>query len=140
MNEISMMNLSMLSKINNQYKIIKFLNRNFSDLFDELLIIIFMKNFYQFSFIKKSALWKKSRKNNDENVNNWMIWYQFTKIIMLNQQIKQTQNSMFWNLLNWARSTVLTENDLILLNQKIIKSIFISELKNIIIVVKLNVF
>ena len=42
MNEINMMNLNMLNKINNQYKITKFLNKNFSDLFNELLIIIFM--------------------------------------------------------------------------------------------------
>ena len=45
-NEISMMNLNMLSKINNQCKIIKFLNRSSSDLFDELLTIIFMRDFY----------------------------------------------------------------------------------------------
>ena len=74
-NEINMMNLSMLNKINNQCKITKFLNKNSSDLFDELSIIIFMRNFYQFSFIKKSVLWKESRKNNDENVNDWIIWY-----------------------------------------------------------------
>ena len=139
-NEISMMNLSMLNKINNQCKITKFLNKNFFNLFDELSIIIFMKDFYQFSFIKKSALWKESRKNNDENANNQIIWYWFTEIVMLNQQMKQMQNFMFQNLLNWARNAVLTENNLILLNQKMIKFIFISELKNVIIVIKLNIF
>ena len=74
-NEISMMNLSMLSKINNQCKKAKSLNRCFSDLFDELLIVIFMKDFYQFSLIKESALWKESRKNNNENANDQIIWY-----------------------------------------------------------------
>ena len=69
-NEISMMNLSMLNKINNQYKITKFLNKSSSNLFDELLIIIFMRNFYQFLLIRESALWKKSRKNNNENAND----------------------------------------------------------------------
>ena len=133
-----MMNLSMLNKINNQCKITKFLNRSFSDLFDELSIIIFMRDFYQFSLIKKSTLWKESKKDNDENANDWMIWHQFTEVVMLNQQMKQTQNSMFQNLLSWARNVILTENDLILLNQKMIKFIFMFELKNVIIIIKLN--
>ena len=38
------------------------------------------------------------------------------------------------------QNTVLIKNDLILLNQKMIKFIFISELKNVIIIVKLNAF
>ena len=65
-----MMNLSILNKINNQYKIAKFLNKNSSNLFNKLLIIIFMRNFYQFLLIRESALWKKSRKNNNENAND----------------------------------------------------------------------
>ena len=50
------------------------------------------------------------------------------------------QNFMFQNLLSQARSAVLIEDDLISLNQKMIKSIFMFELKNIITVVKLNIF
>ena len=52
--------------------------------------------------------------------------------------MRQTQNSIFQNLLNQAKSTVLIEADLILLNQKMIKFIFMSELKNVIIIIKLN--
>ena len=73
--EISMMNLSMLSKINNQCKKAKSLNRSSPDLFGGLPIIIFMGDFYQFSLIRGPALWKEPRKDNDEDANDRMIWH-----------------------------------------------------------------
>ena len=57
---------------------------------------------------------------------------------MLNQQMRQVQDSMFRGLLGRARSAILTEDDLTLLNQKVVKSIFMPELEGATTVVKLN--
>ena len=81
--EVSMIDLSMLSIINNQCKIAKSLNRESPDLFGGLPIVIFMGDFYQFPPVKRPPLWKEPRVGNDEDTNGQMIWHQFTNIIIL---------------------------------------------------------
>jgi len=136
--EISMVDLSMLSKINNQCKIAKSLDRSSPDLFGGLPIVIFMGDFYQFPPIRGPALWKEPRKDNDEDANGRMIWHRFTEVVMLDQQMRQAQDPMFRGLLGRARSAALTEDDLTSLNQKVVKSIFMPELEGVTTVVKLN--
>ena len=71
--EVSMIDLSILSIINNQCKIAKSLNRESPDLFGGLPIVIFMGNFYQFPPVKRPPLWKEPRVGNDEDTNGQMI-------------------------------------------------------------------
>ena len=71
--EISMMDLSMLSKINNQLKIAKSLDRSSPDLFGGLPIVIFMGDFFQFPPVKGQALWKEPRIGNDEDATGRII-------------------------------------------------------------------
>src|SRR5436305_13912462 len=71
--EVSMMDLSMLSTINNQCKIAKSLDRNSPDLFGGLPVVIFIGDFYQFPPVREPALWKEPREGNDEDVNGQMI-------------------------------------------------------------------
>jgi hypothetical protein len=85
--EVSMMDLTMLSKINNQCKIVKSLDRNSPDLFGRLLIIIFMGDFYQFPPIRGLALWREPREGNDNDANGQMIWHQFRDVIILDEQM-----------------------------------------------------
>ena len=92
---VSMMDLSMLSTINNQCKIAKSLNRESPDLFSGLLIVIFMGDFYQFSPVKGPSLWKEPRVGNDEDTNGRMIWHQFTNVIILDQQMRQSEDPIF---------------------------------------------
>src|SRR5947209_20407184 len=65
--EVSMMDLSMLSTINNQCKIAKSLDRNSPDLFGRLPVVIFMGDFFQFPPVKVPALWMEPRIGNNED-------------------------------------------------------------------------
>jgi hypothetical protein len=56
--EVSMVDLSMLHTINNQCKIAKSLDRSSPDLFGGLPIVIFMGDFFQFPPINGPPLWK----------------------------------------------------------------------------------
>jgi len=71
--EISIMDLSMLSTINNQCKIAKSLDRNSPDLFGGLPTVIFIGDFYQFPPIRGPALWKIPREGKDEDENGQLI-------------------------------------------------------------------
>jgi hypothetical protein len=83
--EVSMMDLSTLSTINNQCKIARSLDRSSPNLFSGLPIVIFMGDFHQFPPVRGPALWKEPRNGNDEDVNGQIIWHQFTDVIILNQ-------------------------------------------------------
>src|SRR5436189_146711 len=135
--EVSMIDLSMLSIINNQCKIAKSLNRESPDLFGGLPIVIFMGDFYQFPPVKGPPLWKEPRVGNDEDTNGRMIWHQFTNVIILDQQMRQAEDPNFRSLLSRARATSLTEEDLSLLNTKVARTLT-SELEDAVVIVKLN--
>jgi hypothetical protein len=137
--EVSMVDLSMLSIINNQCKIAKSLDRSSPDLFGGLPIVMFMGDFFQFPPVKGPALWKEPRERNDEDANGRMIWHRFTDIIILDQQMRQAQDPIFRDLLGRARSAALTEEDLCLLNNKVVTSLFKLEMEGATTVVKLNV-
>ena len=93
--EISMTDLSMLSKINRQCKIAKSLDRNSPDLFGGLPTVIFMGDFYQFPPVRGPALWKEPRIGNGEDENGQTIWHRFTDVIILDEQMRQAQDPIF---------------------------------------------
>ena len=127
--EISMVDLTMLSTINNQCKIAKSLDRSSPDLFGGLPIVIFMGDFFQFSPVRGPALWREPRDGNDEDANGQIIWHQFTDVIILDQQMRQAQDPTFRELLGRARTAALTEEDLSLLNKRVATSLFTPELE-----------
>ena len=132
------MDLSMLSTINNQCKIAKSLDRNSSDLFGGLPIVIFMGDFYQFPPVRGPALWQEPRKGNDDDENGRMIWHQFTDVIILDEQMRQAHDPKFHDLLSRARAATLTEDDLALLNSRTITSLLTPGLENATTIVKVN--
>jgi hypothetical protein len=97
--EVSMMDLSMLSTINSLCKIARSLDWNSPDLFGGLPIVILMGDFYQFSPVRGPALWQEPRNGNDEDANGRIIWHRFTDVIILDQQMRQAQNHIFQDLL-----------------------------------------
>jgi hypothetical protein len=103
--KVSIIDLSMLSTINNQYKIAKSLDRSLPDLFGRLPIVIFIGDFYQFLLVRRPALWKEPREGKDEDINSQIIWHQFSNIIILDQQIRQAEDYIFHNLLYRARAS-----------------------------------
>ena len=81
--EISMLDLSMLFTVNNQCKIARAFTRSSPDLFGGLPIVIFMGYFHQFSPVRGRALWKEPSMENDEEANGQAIWHRFTNVIIL---------------------------------------------------------
>jgi hypothetical protein len=136
--EVSMMDLSMLSTINSQCKIVRSLERSSPELFGGLPIVILMGDFHQFPPVRGPALWKAPRHGNGEDANGRIIWHQFTDIIILDQQMRQARDPVFRDLLGRARAATLTADDLTLLNSKTTASLLAPELENATIVVKLN--
>jgi hypothetical protein len=136
--EVSMMDLSMLSTVNRQCKIAKSLDRSSQDLFGGLPIVLLMGDFYQFSPVRGPALWQDPRQGNDEHANGRLIWHRFTNIIILDQQMRQAEDPIFHDMLTRARNATLTEDDLALLNSKTITSLLAPELEGATTVVKMN--
>jgi hypothetical protein len=136
--EVSMIDLSMLSTIDNYCKIAKSLDRSSPDLFGGLPIVIFMGDFFQFTPVKGPAFWQEPRHGIDEDINGQMIWHRFTKVIILDQQVRQAQDPLFLDLVRRARAGKLTEEDLALLNSKVVTSLFSPELEGATNVVKSN--
>ncbi|KAH7111386.1 hypothetical protein EDB81DRAFT_363240 [Dactylonectria macrodidyma] len=67
-----------------------------------------------------------------------MVWHLFKEVIILNEQIRQAQDPIFRDLVRRARASALTEEDLALLNTRVITSLFMPELEGATFVVKLN--
>ncbi|KFZ23650.1 hypothetical protein V502_01866 [Pseudogymnoascus sp. VKM F-4520 (FW-2644)] len=136
--EISMMDLSMITTINSQCKIARCVAKSSPDLFGDLPVVIFMGDFYQFSLVKGQPLWKCPRLGRDNEANGQLIWHRFTDVIILDQQMRQADDPAFRELLSRARAAALTEDDLSFLNSKIPTSLFIPGLEGITTIVKLN--
>ena len=136
--EISMVDLRMLNTINNHCKSAKSLDRNSSDLFGGLPIVLFMGDFFQFPPVKGRALWKSPKPDNDDDANGQMIWHRFTDVIILEEQMRQAKDPSFRSLLHRARHGELTEEDCALLNSKVITSLFAPELQKAVAISKRN--
>ncbi|KAF4210355.1 hypothetical protein CNMCM5878_004518 [Aspergillus fumigatiaffinis] len=136
--EVSMMDLSMLSVINNHCKMARSLDRGSPDFFGALPVVILMGDFYQFPPVRGPALWKEPRKGNAEDEDGRLIWHQFKHVIMLDEQMRQSGDPSFRSLLHRARASTLTEDDLHLLNASVITSLVAPHLGATTTVVKLN--
>ncbi|KAJ5082332.1 hypothetical protein N7532_011375 [Penicillium argentinense] len=136
--EVSMMDLTMLSMINNHCKMAKSLDRNSPEFFGGLPIVIFVGDFFQFSPVRGPALWRVPRLNKDEDKIGQLLWHQFTQVIILDEQMRQTEDLSFRDFLLRARSSSLTSNDLSFLNSKAITSLADPQLEGAMTVVKRN--
>lgn len=136
--EVSMMDLTMLSMINNHCKIAKSLDRNSPEFFGGLPLVIFVGDFFQFSPVRGPALWSGPRLNKDEDRIGQLLWHQFTQVIILEEQMRQTEDPAFRDFLLRARSGSLTGKDLAFLNSKAITSLADPQLEDAMTVVKRN--
>ncbi|KAJ5111789.1 hypothetical protein NUU61_001419 [Penicillium alfredii] len=136
--EVSMMDLSMLSVINNHCKMARSLDRGSPDLFGGLPMVILMGDFFQFPPVRGPALWKEPRRGNAEDENGRLIWHQFRDVIVLDEQMRQSEDLSFRTLLHRARTSTLTEDDLHLLNSGVVTSLVAPQLDGTTTIVKLN--
>ena len=136
--EVSMVDLTMLSVIDNHCKIAKSLDTSSTDLFGGLPVVILMGDFFQFPPVRGPALWKEPRKGNDKDENGRLIWHQFRQVVILDEQMRQAEDAPFRDLLSRARAGTLTEDDLSLLNTKTITSLVSPQLGDATTIAKLN--
>jgi hypothetical protein len=136
--EVSMMDLKMISVINNHCKIAKSLDRSSPDLFGGLPVVILIGDFFQFPPVRGPALWKEPRRGAVDEENGRLLWHQFKQVIILDEQMRQSADAPFRDLLSRARTGILTETDRSVLNSKIITSLTSPQLEDAITVVKLN--
>jgi hypothetical protein len=136
--EVSMMDLTMASVIDNHCKIAKSLDRSSTDLFGGLPVVIFIGDFFQFLPVRGPALWKELRRGAGEDENGRLLWHQFRQVIILDEQMRQAEDAPFRDLLLRARIGALTEADRSALNSKAITSLVSPQLEDATTVVKLN--
>jgi hypothetical protein len=137
--EVSMMDLSMLSVIDSHCKAARSLDRNSTDCFGGVPVVILIGDFFQFPPVRGLPLWKTPRPGKDDEANGQLIWHQFKQVIFLDEQMRQAEDPLFRDLLTRARSAALTEDDLTLLNTKVITSLVDPRLQeDSTIVVRLN--
>lgn len=137
--EVSMLDLRMITVIDNQCKIAKALDRSSPDHFDGLPVVIFIGDFFQFPPVLGPALWKEPRRGINEDENGRLLWHQFKDVIILDEQMRQVEeDAPFRDMLSRARTGTLTEADRSFLNSKIVTSLVSPQLEDATTVVKLN--
>ena len=136
--EMSMLDLTMLSVVNNHCMIARSLDRSSPDLFGGLPVVILMGDFFQFPPVRGPALWKEPRDGNDEDVNGQMIWHRFKQVIILDEQMRQSDDPSFYDLLTRARRATLTQRDVDRLNTKVIGSLLEPRMESATAIAKLN--
>jgi hypothetical protein len=136
--EVSMMDLTMISVIDNHCKISRSLDRSSTDLFGGLPVVIFLGDFLQYPPVRGPALWREPRRGSGEDENGRILWHQFKQVILLDERMRQSEDAPFHDLLSRARTGTLTEGDRTFLNSKTITSLISPQLEDATTVVKLN--
>lgn len=134
-NEISIIELNILSNIAIQLAKVRGLSNKSTLIFGEPLIIIFIKDFYKFSSMIGWSFWEEVY--TIEDLYNKMLWTSFNTIITLTQQMRQINNSIFNTLLHCTCIGFLIDANVVVLNSKVAKEFSLHNiLKNTIIVEK----
>jgi hypothetical protein len=136
--EMSMIDLKMLSVINDQCKVARSLPRSSPDLFGGLPIVILMGDFFQFPPVRGPPLWKNPRYGNDEDAAGRLIWHRFQNLIILDEQMRQLEIPSFCDFLTRTRHAALTEDDTTRLNTRVIRSLTDPVSEGATVIVKLN--
>jgi hypothetical protein len=121
--EMSMIDMTMLSVINDHCRIARSLDRSSPDLFGGLPVVILMGDFFQFPPVRGPALWNEPREGNAEDANGQMIWHRFKQVVILEEQMRQSEDPSFYDLLGRARRGALTQHDVDRLNTKVVSSL-----------------
>lgn len=135
--EVSMVDLQTLAKINRQCNIARSLSAQSSELFGDMPVILFMGDFYQFPPVRGLPLWRQPRDNKEDEQTGRDIWHRFTNVVILDEQMRQTDPQLR-ALLTRARNAQLTTDDLLLLNSKVITKSQAFEFHSMVSIVRLN--
>jgi hypothetical protein len=136
--EISMVDLQTMAKMNNRCKVARSLSPDSPELFGSLPIVVLTGGFYQIPPVKGLPLWRQPRDKKEDEVLGKEIWNRFTDVIILDEQLRQAEDITFRNLLQRARQGRLTEDDIKLLNSKSISGKTSVELHSLTCIVTTN--
>ena len=116
LDEISMVSLENLVQINDRCKAIWDLNRASDTVFGGLPIVVFLGDFNQFKPVRGHAIWTRTSSDISVLALGKSIWSHFNRVVFLTEQMRQAEDPEFQDLLQRARSSTLTEDDVAALN------------------------
>ena len=135
--EINMISLELLAVMNKQ--LLKRKIDTFSiSFFEELSLMILMKDFYQFVSIKKHSLWDKSTSSDINEHHEKSLWKKFSMMITLTEQMRQRFDNDFQILLKRAKSDKFDIENVVLLNSRTATDLFSCESFDSVVVVQFN--
>jgi hypothetical protein len=137
--EISMVDLRTLARINERCKMARCLSADSPELFGGVPMVVLMGDFYQFPPVQGLPLWRQPEANREEEIIGLDIWHRFRSVILLDEQMRQAQDLAFQKLLTRTRDSQLTDDDVALLNSKLISDSAIMDSDVTVFIVRLNV-
>ena len=99
LDEISMVNMASLAKINRACHKARGLSKKHGDFFGALPVVILMGDFFQFPPVQGLPLWKNPIEGNKEQAAGLAVWHEFKDVIILDEQMRQSQDIKFRGIL-----------------------------------------
>jgi hypothetical protein len=116
LDELSMVSLENVVQINDRCNAIWDPNRRSDTVFGGLPIVIFLGDFNQFKPVRGHAIWSQTISDIAILQSGKSIWNHFTRVVFLTEQMRQAEDPAFQDLLQRARSSTMTEDDIATLN------------------------
>jgi hypothetical protein len=116
--EISMVSSKLMDSIDKQCKVMKNLDSNSTAVFGGLHVVIVLGDFHQFSPIQAKALWQQQETNDEKR--GQQLWHMFKDVVVLDEQMRQQQDTAYHQLLKRARDATITQADVDLLNTRVV--------------------
>ena len=111
LDELSMVSLENFVQINDRCNAIWDRNRRSDTVFGGLPIVIFLGDFNQFKPVRGHAIWTQTISDIAVLQSGKSIWNHFTRVVFLTEQMRQAEDPAFQDLLQRARSSTMTEDD-----------------------------
>ena len=134
-----MIDLQNFYLMNRHCNLAKSVDKDSTELWGGLPVVIFLGDFYQFPPVQGLPLWKQPSKNNNNEVYAHFLWRQFNQVVILDEQMRQSSDPAFREFLSRARVGAFTNEDLEFLNSKVISSLDAPELDNATVVAKRHI-
>lgn len=118
LDEISMVSLENIVQVNDRCNAIWDLNRASDTVFGGLPTVVFLGDFNQFRPVRGNDIWSQISSDIAILKSGKSIWCHFNQVAFLTEQMRQAEDPEFQDLLQRARSSTLTEDDVATLNSR----------------------
>lgn len=112
--EVSMIDLKLLTSIDKQLQKARGLDISSTSIFGGLSLVVLMEDSYQFASVTGKTLWDNPIK--EEDIHGKILWERFTFVLTLTEQMRQKTDLSFQDLLKKARQGRLNVDDVRTLN------------------------